>query len=463
MDQIPGVEFHARHGIVVYDAENPAIIGVQRVTVLCCGGRSARAGTRGSGPGILGDWSAVVAIVALAAFSHAFLASSSALAQGRASAVVVERAEPRQVVDTRSVIGQLVAPTEAAVAVRAPGIVKQVLFEIGDQVTQGQELVRLDDALIRLERDQAAAALVVAKAGVAVAEAKLRLSRQSFERQARLKGSTAFSKGRFEDLEQEAAQAASELAEAQARVTSASAALARADYLVEHASIRAPFAGVVVARQAQPGAYVTVGSAVATLMDLEHMEIAADVPAALVAGLSPGQQVTARLEAGLDVAARVRAIVPVQNAATQTIAVRFVADLSKLDPTRIISGRSITLAVPASEERIALTVPKDALVQGRNGWTVFAVIDGKAMARPVSLGDAVGERIEVRDGVAAGDLLVVRGNERLRDGQAVTAETTPEPAAGSSEGGQPLAGQAPAGGAAVSAVPPPPTAKREGS
>jgi multidrug efflux pump subunit AcrA (membrane-fusion protein) len=64
-------------------------------------------------------------------------------------------------------------------------------------------------------------------------------------------------------------------------------------------------------------------------------------------------------------------------------------------------------------------VPKDALVQGRGGWTVFVAQDGKAEPRTVQIGVALGERFEVLDGLRDGDMVVTRGNERLRPGQEI--------------------------------------------
>jgi len=73
--------------------------------------------------------------------------------------------------------------------------------------------------------------------------------------------------------------------------------------------------------------------------------------------------------------------------------------------------------VPVSAPRDVLSVPKDALVQGRGGWTVFVAADGKAQPRNVQIGVALGNRYEVTQGLSEGDLVVVRGNERLRPGQ----------------------------------------------
>jgi multidrug efflux pump subunit AcrA (membrane-fusion protein) len=83
-------------------------------------------------------------------------------------------------------------------------------------------------------------------------------------------------------------------------------------------------------------------------------------------------------------------------------------------------GQSVTVLIPVGEAREVLSVPKDALVQARGGWTVFVAADNKAEPRTVELGVPLGDRYEVLSGLTAGDLVVVRGNERLRPGQDIT-------------------------------------------
>ena len=342
-------------------------------------------------------------------------------AQGRAASVLVEEVELRRIADTAPVIGQFVASTQADVASRRAGVTENVLFEIGDRVGVGEPMVRLETVLTEIEKRTAVADIEVARAGIQAAEARVAQAEQALARQERLKGSTAFSKGIFEDLIQSVQEARGQLSQAAAQVTAAEARLARIDYDLTHAVIRAPFTGIVVERMAQPGQFVSLGEPVAKLLDVEGLEIEADVPVTLVQGLVPGSEVSIRMADGTEAVAQVRVLLPVETVSTRTRAVRFSVDLSALDPMLLAVGNSLTLRVPVSAEREILTVPKDALVQGRGGWMVFVVAEDKAQPRPVTLGQAAGDRMEVLSGVAAGDLVVVRGNERLRPGQPVSA------------------------------------------
>ncbi|MEM6496572.1 MAG: efflux RND transporter periplasmic adaptor subunit [Pseudomonadota bacterium] len=353
--------------------------------------------------------------------SLAFLLAGSAhtLAQGQAAKVIVDVAEKREVRDTQPVIGQLVATRRADIATRTAGVINEVTFEVGDRIARGQSLVQLDSSRIEIEKEAAKASLEVAKAGLDVADAKVKLAEIAFKRQDGLKSSTAFSRSRYDDLKQAAVQARSERAQAEAQMHSARSNLNRAEYDLKHSKIKAPFDGVVIARQAQPGQYMSPGGTVATLLDVTNLEIEADVPSNMARGLKVGDALTAVLEGGARQTVTVRSTIPVQNVSTRTRPIRFTAKLDKLKAGHIAIGSSVTLQIPVSAPRTVVSVPKDALLQGGGGWIVYVVKDNKAMPRPVKIGQAVQDRIEVKSGVAAGDKVVIRGNERLRPGQSV--------------------------------------------
>ncbi|MFK7942972.1 MAG: efflux RND transporter periplasmic adaptor subunit [Paracoccaceae bacterium] len=350
------------------------------------------------------------------------LSAGNSAAQGRAASVLVEEVDVRAISDTSPIIGQLVPSTQADVASRRTGVATEVLFAVGDRVTKGEAMVRLDTRLTEIERRNVEADLEVALAGIRTAEAALKLSRQILARQERLKGSTAFQQGVFEDRVAEVARSQGLLGQATAAAAAAEARMARVDYDLEYAIISAPFTGVVVERMAQPGQYLNLGEAVAKLLDVEGLEIEADVPSELVTGLTKGTVVAVDFAGGSSGTAKVRVALPVETISTRTRPVRFATDLTEIDPQLIAVGKSLTLHVPVSVPRDVLTVPKDALVQGNGGgWVVYAVVEGAAEMRPVRLGQSAGGRLEVLSGLAEGDLVVVRGNERLRPGQEVNA------------------------------------------
>ena len=188
----------------------------------------------------------------------------SAMAQGGPTRVGVAAVERIQIADTRPVIGQLVAAVESKVATRTAGIVADVIVEIGEEVAKDHVMATLDRGHLELERRTVAAEVEVAEAGLAAADADAKRAQMGFEPQAALRSSGAFSRARYDDLEQDAARAVAALGRAQAQLQQARAKLAEVDYRLKQAVILAPFHGVVIALQAQPGAYMTIGSPVAT-------------------------------------------------------------------------------------------------------------------------------------------------------------------------------------------------------
>ncbi|MEL6578000.1 MAG: hypothetical protein AAFQ81_19120, partial [Pseudomonadota bacterium] len=115
---------------------------------------------------------------------------------------------------------------------------------------------------------------------------------------------------------------------------------------------------------------------------------------------------------------QVRTLLPVETTSTRTRAVRLSVE-GALPASATATGRAVTLRVPISAPRTAPVLPKDALVQKGGGWMVFVADGGAASPRDVGLGQSAGEFIEVISGVSTGEHVVVRGNERLRTGQAI--------------------------------------------
>lgn len=339
-------------------------------------------------------------------------------AQPRAASVGVQIVEQRELSETVPVFAEIVTARNGAVASRVAGSVEQIHVLAGSVVQKDDILVELNRDLLSITVRQARAQIAEAEASVATGEVRLASAQTTFNRVDALRDSASFSQGRFDDVQSEVAVARAQLAEAQARLESSKAQLAEAEYQLERSTIRAPFSGVVLDVETIPGAFIQAGTAVVTILDTESFEIEASIPARFVEFLQPGQQVQGALETGAKLDLRLRAVLPVEDPSTRTRAVRFAATgLAKM--RNLAVGQSLTVDIPISEARAVLSVPKDALVQAQGGWTVFVAVDGKAQPRQVEIGVPAGNRYEVISGLAPGDLVVVRGNERLRPGQEI--------------------------------------------
>lgn len=359
-------------------------------------------------------------VIRLAAICLMLSAAPAAQAQGRAASVGVQTVDIRPLSETVAVFAEIVTARNGAVASRVAGSIDKINVLVGGEVHKGDVLVELNRDLLSIRVRQARAQIAEAQASVATGEVRLASARTTFDRIDALRDSTSFSQGRFDDVQSEVQVARAQLAEAQARLESGNARLAEAENQLSHSVVRAPFSGVVLDVQTIPGAFIQAGTPVITILDTASFEVEASIPSRYVTGLRPGQQVRGTLETGAAVALQLRAILPVEDAATRTRAVRFSAS-GMADMRNLALGQSLTVDVPVGEAREVLAVPKDALVQARGGWTVFVAADGKAQPRPVQIGVPAGDRYEVISGLAPGDQVVVRGNERLRPGQDIAA------------------------------------------
>jgi RND family efflux transporter MFP subunit len=355
----------------------------------------------------------------------ALFAAAAPVRAQQAVPVVVDRVVAEAAHQNVPVIGRFIARQSGPVAARISGPVAEYKVEVGDRVAKGDVLAVLVKDSLKWERELRAAELNRYQAAVKSAGETLKLRQQELNRLEGLRKSAAFSQARLDDKRQEVAVANSQLAVARGQLESAKASLQLAEINLAYADITAPYDGVVSRRHTESGAFVNLGDPLVTLINDTALEIEADVPARNVGGLVPGVAVPAEMGAGLKFNAAVRAVVPDENPQTRTRTARFLPQ--DLPPDAgIAANQSVTLKVPASRAGTVVTVHKDAVLNRLGKTVVFLHQDGKALVRPVRLGDAVGSRLIVEGGLAAGDLVVVRGNERLRPGQEISFTPPPE-------------------------------------
>jgi RND family efflux transporter MFP subunit len=329
------------------------------------------------------------------------------------------RQEPMS--QTIRVIGRLVAVQTGLVAARVAGPVADVLVDVGDRVEAGDVLAILSTERLSAERAVREAAVRIAGAKVHTAREEAKLFRQELKRLNSLKKSAAFSQARFDDKRQEVAMAEGEIAQAEAELAREKATLELVEIDLDRALIRAPFPGVVSQRHIAAGNYVGVGEKAMTLINDRDLEVEAEVPSVRLRGLVRGTAIEIELDDGTRHRAAVRAIVPEENPLTRTQPVRFTPSFGEtLKP--LAANQSVTVLLPIGVGRQVVSVHKDAVINRQGKQIVFVVEDQAAQLRALRLGEQVGGRFEVLDGVKPGDLVIVRGNERLRPGQRVRFE-----------------------------------------
>ncbi|MBK5919928.1 hypothetical protein CCR80_02605 [Rhodothalassium salexigens] len=294
--------------------------------------------------------------------------------------------------------GTVISRNDSTIAAAVAGRVDWIA-EVGSEVAQGDVLARIDDRDWRLQERESVAQIKRLEARLGYEEAEVariaKLADQGNAPQARLEEVMTTRDATVQEL-------------AQARV-----ALERARVGLDRAAVRAPFPGRVVARLAAPGEYASPGGQLLRLVDTTHLEVRAQIPVSLTGQLAAGTVVG--IEAGATrVDAPVRTIVPVGDEVSRTVELRVT-----LDGAPWIVGTAVRVAIPKGAARQVVAVPRDALILRADGSFVFVIEDGRARRVAVRTGTAEGDRIAVDGALGAGDLVIVRGAERLTPGQPV--------------------------------------------
>jgi RND family efflux transporter MFP subunit len=329
--------------------------------------------------------------------------------------------------------GYVTPRRRATVAAKVTGRVEQIFAEEGLHVRSGQVLAELDCsqpkaslASAKTDRDATAAAL-------ADLEVQLGNADREWKRAESLRAAGVNSVQALDAARTTADSLRSKIALTKEQTRAAEARIGVAQQDVENCTVRAPFDGIVVSKDAQRGEMVSPISAgggftrtgIATVVDMKSIEVEVDVNEAYIARVKTGQKAVSTLDAYPDwqIPSTVRTVIPTADRQKATVKVRVAFD--QLDP-RILPDMGVKVAflddtlrptTKGSEARAM--IPKAAVRQESGKSVVFVVNQKKLERRAVSLGAERGGDVEVIAGVMPGDMLVVRGAENLRDGQSV--------------------------------------------
>lgn len=389
--------------------------------------RSRRSGKTGKR---LGLFSAALGVVVIATGSYFYVRGQKPVVE-----VIVARAgqEAQSAATLLNASGYVTPRRRATVAAKVTGLVTQVYAEEGMHVTAGQVLATLDcsqpDAALnsaRADRQTTEAALADLQVQLANAEIELKRARGLLEANIGTQQAVDTAQTTVNSLKARIAYTREQVRSAEARIN-------QAQQDVDNCTVRSPYDGIIVSKDAQRGEIVSPVSAgggftrtgIATVVDMKSNEIEVDVNESFIARVAPGQKVTATLDAYPDwqIPAKVRTVIPTADRQKATVKVRISFD--KLDP-RILPDMGVKVAFLADAPKNATSqavpkalIPKGAVRDDNGKKFVFLVRDGKVERRDVTLGPERGSDVAVLGGVSAGDALVIRGPENLREGQSV--------------------------------------------
>ena len=345
--------------------------------------------------------------------------------------ITVAEVQPSLLQDRIIASGLIAAVEEVQVVPLIEGQpLEKLLVDVGDWVEAGEVLAELSSSTLELQKTEALAALAAAEAAIAQGEAQLIEAEAGAAEAERVlvRTTSLMENGTAPQATWDAANAAKTagdarvsvatqgLEAARAQLTLAEARLETAELYLKRTEVKAPVAGIVVARNARLGAIASAaGQPMFVITRDGALELRADVAEADVLRIAPGMKVRLRAVGMAEtMTGSVHLVEPAIDALTRLGQARISVDVSGGLRSGMFAEAEIMIV-----EREGLAVPVTALGSAAEGPTVMRVRDGLVEAVPVTLGIRDGAMIEVTDGLLAGDLVVAKAGAFVRSGDRV--------------------------------------------
>ncbi|MDO6446836.1 efflux RND transporter periplasmic adaptor subunit [Colwellia sp. 1_MG-2023] len=318
--------------------------------------------------------------------------------------VSVERAKTEQVNPTMWLPGNVISRKNSPISAELTG---QLLWveDVGKQVAKGDVLATIDNRHLTLQLARQQAQVKQHQANVSyLSKQKKRLSKLN------QKNNTSLS-----ELE----RIIKDLAIAKNEVVALEMQVKQTELEIEKSSIKAPFSGNISQRFAHVGELITLGRPLVQLVDTKHLDIKVSAPLAIAQFIQADAQVLVKWQDKL-IELPVRTWSKAGDQQSRTFEVRLAAD-----DLNLISGSAVSVSLPKQTSKQATMVPRDALVLREKETFVLTVNDdNQAKKVNVLVGQGVGRWVSVLGALDAGDEVIVRGGERLSDGQKVRKDQT---------------------------------------
>ena len=301
-------------------------------------------------------------------------------------------------------IGDVEPWRESTVAAEVAGKVEKLEVRRGTKVRKGRVLARLGMSDLSFKIDEArarkkATAFRLDKAKDLLARSEKMISGRGIP-------------------EREHAQTELTVRELDENLVAAEAEISRLEDELAKKAVRAPFDGVVTNELTEVGEWVEQGGGIVHIVDFSKVRVLVDLPEKYVAGVNAGDPATVKFDAlGNRVfMGKVHALIPYGNKDSHT----FPLEIHFKNPELMIKGGMLArVQLDIGLRRMALMIPKDAIITRGSKTYLFTVHEGKAKQVFVTTNLSKGDRVEVRGPIQEGEMVIIRGNERVRDGQPV--------------------------------------------
>lgn len=377
---------------------------------------------------------AAVLLLAVAAAAYALLRDRAI--EVETVTVVASSGGPSSGAAVLNASGYVVARRQATVSAKVTGKIAELHIEEGMTVEEGQLLARLDDSTVRPMYELAKRQLEAARTELNEIEVRLAEAERNLRRTAQLREDKLVSEAALDQAQSEVAALRARLEASRSQVKVAEGTVRVREQDLDDLLVRAPFNGVIVSKDAQPGEIVSPMSAgggftrtgIATIVDMDSREIEVDVNEAFINRVRPNQRTEAVLDAYPDwvIPSHVINIVPTADRQKATVRVRIGFD--ELDP-RILPDMGVKVTFleesasqPDVAARPSVRLPATSVVRDGTSNYVWRVRNGTVERVAVRVGTERDGNIDVLSGINPGDIVVARPVQGLADGVRVTTD-----------------------------------------
>lgn len=301
-------------------------------------------------------------------------------------------------------VGTLYFARSAQVAAEVDGIVLKSFVDDGNVVKAGDRLVRLDDDLLKTE-------IAGTRASYEQNQVDVEQAQRDYDRFAALSEQKSVAISEFESY-------GTKLNRLKKLSTVLQARLDRLLLEQKKKTVRAPFDGLVIEKLVEAGEWVKAGGTIISLADNSSFDVHVDIPSTIIPFLVPGKEVMLKV-AGQEMQGTFTAIIPRGDISTRTFIAKFALPGSK----RLFEGMEAQVALPTAAGTDSLLVPRDAIINSFGRNVIFIHDNNQARMVAVEVTGHAGDMSGiVGEGLAAGQNVIVKGSERVRDGQPVRVE-----------------------------------------
>jgi membrane fusion protein (multidrug efflux system) len=350
--------------------------------------------------------------LAVSVFATALIilsAVTSIAADDRSPLVVVKTAQTEAVITQVPLTGTITSARVSRLSTEVSGQVEAVNVEVGDRVETGAALIELDREIEQL-------VVVALQASIRQASAELADAKRRYQDARRLREQKNISENELRLREAEVEVDGAMLKQKQAE-------LQRQQARVERHTLRAPFSGLISERLTEAGEWIEPGRPVLTLVAIDELRIEFRVPQEFYSGINPQSTLSVTLDAlpELEFDGTIDAVVPVSDPSSRTFLIHVKVDSGD---ARLTPGMSVHGKLNLTTGRQGVVISRDAILRYPDGRvTVWVINPGSepptVSEKRVTTGHSFDGLITIREGVRAGDVIVVRGNEFLQEGQQV--------------------------------------------